>query len=185
MSKRHLPPDHPVVARATLTLGRILDNRGKYDEAIPTLEEAMRLESGPKGVPADLSATLSELANTHYYLGHYDISKDLNERALRMDEQIYGDRNPNVAQDLTNLADIQYQWSNYADAERLQRTAVGIMQAWYGKDHPETADDMTILGKYLIAEGRADEAIPILRESLAALEKHYGKVHPRVALARG
>ena len=185
MSKRHLPPDHPVVARATLTLGRILDNRGKYDEAIPTLEEAMRLESGPKGVPADLSATLSELANTHYYLGHYDVSKDLNERALRMDEQIYGDRNPNVAQDLTNLADIQYQWSNYADAERLQRTAVGIMQAWYGKDHPETADDMTILGKYLIAEGRADEAVPILRESLAALENHYGKVHPRVALAVG
>ncbi len=168
MSKRHLPPDHPVVARATLTLGRILDNRGKYDEAIPTLEEAMRLESGPKGVPADLSATLSELANTHYYLGHYDISKDLNERALRMDEQLYGDRNPNVAQDLTNLADIQYQWSNYAEAERLQRTAVGIMQAWYGKDHPETADDMTILGKYLIAEGRADEAVPILRDSLAA-----------------
>ena len=185
MSERHLPPDHPVVARATLTLGRILDNRGKYDEAIPTLEEAMRLESGSKGVPADLSATLSELANTHYYLGHYDVSKDLNERALRMDEQIYGDRNPNVAQDLTNLADIQYQWSNYADAERLQRTAVGIMQAWYGKDHPETADDMTILGKYLIAEGRVDEAVPILRESLAALENHYGKVHPRVALAVG
>jgi serine/threonine-protein kinase len=185
MSKRHLPPDHPVVARATLTLGRILDNRGKYDEAIPTLEEAMRLESGPKGVPADLSATLSELANTHYYLGHYDISKDLNERALRMDEQIYGDRNPNVAQDLTNLADIQYQWSNYADAERLQRTAVDIMQAWYGKHHPETADDMTILGKYLIAEGRADEAVPILRESLASLENHYGEVHPRVALAVG
>ncbi len=185
MSERHLPADHPVVARATLTLGRILDNRGKYDEAIPTLEEAMRLESGSKGVPADLSATLSELANTHYYLGHYDVSKDLNERALRMDEQIYGDRNPNVAQDLTNLADIQYQWSNYADAERLQRTAVGIMQSWYGKDHPETADDMTILGKYLIAEGRADEAVPILRESLVALENHYGKVHPRVALAVG
>jgi serine/threonine protein kinase len=185
MSRRHLPPDHPIVARATLTLGRILDNRGKYDEAIPTLEEALRLESGPKGVPADLSATLSELANTHYYLGHYDISNDLNERALRMDEQIYGDRNPNVAQDLTNLAEIQYQWSHYADAERLQRTAVGIMQAWYGKDHPETADDITILGKYLIAEGRAEEAIPVLRESLAALENHYGKVHPRVALAVG
>jgi tetratricopeptide (TPR) repeat protein len=185
MSRRHLPPDHPIVARATLTLGRILDNRGKYDEAIPTLEEALRLEAGPKGVPADLSATLSELANTHYYLGHYDISNDLNERALRMDEQIYGDRNPNVAQDLTNLADIQYQWSHYADAERLQRTAAGIMQAWYGKDHPETADDMTILGKYLIAEGHSEEAIPILRESLAALENHYGKVHPRVALAIG
>jgi serine/threonine-protein kinase len=185
MSKRHLPPDHPIIARATLTLGRILDNRGKYDEAIPTLEEAMRLESGPSGVSADLSASLSELANTHYYLGHYDISKDLNERALRMDEQIYGDRNPNVAQDLTNLADIQYQWSHYAEAERLQRTAASIMQAWYGKDHPETADDMTILGKYLIAEGRAEEAVPILRESLAALENHYGKVHPRVALAVG
>ena len=185
MSKRHLPPDHPVVAKATMTLGRVLDNRGKYGEAIPTLEEAIRLQSIPNGVPADLSATLSELANTHYYLGHYDISQSLNERALHMDQQIYGDRNPNTAQDLTNLADIQYQWGNYAEAERLQRSAVGIMQTWYGKDHPETADDMTILGKYLIAEGRSAEAVPILRESLSSLENHYGKVHPRVALALG
>jgi serine/threonine protein kinase/tetratricopeptide (TPR) repeat protein len=185
MSKRHLPPDHPVVARATMTLGRALDNRGKYAEAIPILEEAVRLQSGPKGVPADLSATLGELANTHYYLGHYDVSESLNERALQMDEQIYGDRNPNVAQDLTNLADIQYQWSHYADAERLQRRALDIMKAWYGGDHPETADDMTILGKYLIAQGRGAEAIPLLRESLGIAERHYGNVHPRVAFAVG
>jgi serine/threonine protein kinase/tetratricopeptide (TPR) repeat protein len=185
MSKRHLLPDHPLVGKATMILGRVLDNRGSYAEAIPTLEEAIRLLSAPNGVPADLSAALSELANTNYYLGHYDVSKTLNERALQMDEQIYGDRNPNVAQDLTNLADIQYQWSNYAEAERLQRIAVGIMEAWYGKNHPETADDMTILGKYLIAEGRSAEAEPILRESLTSLENHYGKVHPRVSLAVG
>ncbi len=185
MSKRHLPPGDPIVARATMTLGRTLDNRGKYAEAIPILEEAVRLQSGPKGVPADLSATLGELANTHYYLGHYDISESLNERALQMDEQIYGDRNPNVAQDLTNLADIQYQRSHYADAERLQRRALDIMKAWYGSDHPETADDMTILGKYLIAEGRGAEAIPLLRESLGVAERRYGNVHPRVALAVG
>ncbi len=185
MSKRHLPTDHPVVAKAMMTLGRTLDNRGKYDEAIPILEEAMRLQSGPTGVPADLSATLGELANTHYYLGHYDISKSLNERALQMDMQIYGDKNPNVAQDLTNLADIQYQWGNFAEAERLQRRALGIMQTWYGADHPETADDMTILGKYLIAEDRAEEAGTILRQSLSILESKYGKVHPRVAFAVG
>jgi serine/threonine-protein kinase len=185
MSKRHLPPDHPVIARAAMTLGRTLDNRGKYAEAIPILEEAVSLQSGPNGVPSDLSNSLGELANTHYYLGQYDISKSLNERALQMDEQLFGDRNPNVAQDLTNLADIQYQWGHYAEAERLQRKAVDIMKAWYGKDHPETADDMTILGKYLIAEGRSDEAVPILRDSLASLKSRYGIIHPRVALALG
>ena len=137
MSKRHLPPDHPVVARAELALGRTLDNRGKYAEAIPLLEEAVRVQSGPSGVASDLSNTLGELANTHYYLGHYDISKSLNERALAMDEQLFGDRNPNVAQDLTNLADIQYQWGQVGVAEVLQRRALGIMQAWYGPNHPE------------------------------------------------
>jgi serine/threonine protein kinase len=185
MSKRHLPPDHPVVARATMTLGRTLDNRGKYDEAIPLLEEAVRLQSGPTGVAADLSNTLGELANTHYYLGHYDTSKSLNEQALAMDQRLFGDRNPNVAQDLTNLADIQYQWGHYAEAERLQRLALGIMQSWYGPEHPETADDMTILGKYLIAEDRPKEASDILRQSLSILENKYGKVHPRVAFAVG
>jgi eukaryotic-like serine/threonine-protein kinase len=47
MSRRHLAPEHPQVAKATSVLGKILEDRGEYDKAIPVLEEAVRLQTGP------------------------------------------------------------------------------------------------------------------------------------------
>jgi len=84
--KRHLALISDSGGRGHTSLGRILDTLGKYDEAIPTLKNLCRLDR-PKGVlPDRISATLSEPSQTHHYyllltLGHYDISKNLNERA--------------------------------------------------------------------------------------------------------
>jgi len=55
-------------------LGKILEDRGAYDQATPVLEEAVRLQSTPGAASPDLAASLSELANTQFYAGHYDAS---------------------------------------------------------------------------------------------------------------
>src|SRR6266404_9040214 len=107
MSKRHLSASHPSVARATFALGKVLEDRGKYDQSFPVLEEAVRLQSRPGGVTADLVASLSELANSHFYAGHYDTSESLNQRVLTIDRQLYGERHPLVADTLINLGAIQ------------------------------------------------------------------------------
>jgi serine/threonine-protein kinase len=106
MSKRHLAASHPAVARATFALGKVLEDRGKYDRSFPVLEEAVRLQSGPSGVTADLAASLSELANSHFYAGHYDISEGLNQQVLTIDRKLYGERHPLVADTLINLGAI-------------------------------------------------------------------------------
>lgn len=36
MSKRHLAPNHPAVARATFALGKVLEDRGRYDQSFPS-----------------------------------------------------------------------------------------------------------------------------------------------------
>jgi serine/threonine-protein kinase len=66
MSKRHLPPSHPAVARATFALGKVLEDRGKYDQSFPVLEEAVRLQSKPSSVSANLAGSLSEMATSHF-----------------------------------------------------------------------------------------------------------------------
>jgi serine/threonine-protein kinase len=149
MSKRHLPPSHPAVARATFALGKVLEDRGKYDQSCPVLEEAVRLQSKPSSVTADLAASLSELANSHFYAGHYDISESLNQRVLTINRKLYGERHPLVADTLINLGAIQFQKGNYSGSEQFNRQALNIVQSWYGKVHPETADAMTILGQSL------------------------------------
>jgi serine/threonine-protein kinase len=183
ISKRNLPSNHPAVAKATSALGKVLEDRGAYDKAIHVLEEAVRLQSAPGAATADLAASLSELANSHFYIGHYDTSDSLNRRVLAMHRQLYGERHPLVADTLINLGSIQFQLGHYSEAERFERQALEITQSWYGKDHPETADTMTILGQALTYQHRYNEAAVMLRESLAIEERVYGPVHPRVAFA--
>ena len=42
MARRTLPADHADVGRATAALGRVLEHRGAYDQAIAVLEQAVR-----------------------------------------------------------------------------------------------------------------------------------------------
>ncbi len=183
MSQRMLRPGDPAVARATASLGQVLEDRGAYDMAIPALEEAARLQSLPGGDRADLAATLTELANSHFYAGHYAGSDSLNRRVLTMDRQLYGERHPHVADDLINLGAVQFEWGHFPAAERYDRAALEIIRTFYGPNHPETASALTILGRALVSQNRYEEAAVMLRDALTIQERVYGPVHPRVASA--
>jgi len=181
IDKQKLSPTHPSVAQATGALGKILEDRGSYDHAIEVLQEAVKLQSAQGGSTTDLAETLTELANSHFYSGHYDASESLNQRVLAMDRQLYGDRHPHVADDLINLGAIKYDLGHYPEAEQFDRQALDITQSFYGQNHPATASALTILGRTLVSEGKSDEAANLLQQALVVEEKVYGKVHPRVA----
>jgi serine/threonine-protein kinase len=181
MDTRLLPTSHPARARAVSQLGLVLEDRGSYDQAIPVLEQAVQLQSEPGGVEADLSASLTELANSHYYSGHYEISDALNHRVLEIDRQLYGQRHPQVANDLINLGAIQLDEGHYDQAEQYDRQALDILQSFYGKDNTETASAMTLLGRALVTDGKYSEAADMLQQALTTEEHVYGPVHPRIA----
>ena len=179
--RRLLPASDPAVAKAMLALGGVLEDRGAYDQSIAILEQTVQLYSAPGAQPVELADSLYELANAHFYAGHYEKSEEINERALAMYKQIYGERHPRVAEILINLGAIQLDTGHYAAAEQFDRRALDIVQAWYGKDNPETATDLTILARSLVYQKRFDEASDLLQQSLAIKERTWGKVHPSVA----
>ena len=183
LSRQKLPANHPAVAKATFALGKVLEDRGAYGQAIQVLGEAVRLQSASGAGTPDLAVSMTELANSHFYAGHYDTSDSLNRRVLEMRRQIYGERHPLVADTLINLGAIQFDRGHYRQAERFDRQALDITEAWYGKEHPETADTMTIVGQALTYQHRYGEAAALLERSLGILEHVYGPVHPRVAYA--
>ena len=183
MSRRVAPANDPAVARATSALGKVLEHRGRYPQAATMLEQAIRLQSAPGAAAPDLADSLSELANTQFYLGHYAISDALNRRLLATHRQVYGERHPLVADDLINLSAIQYQEGHYPEAEGFARQSLDINQSWYGKDHPEVASSLTSLGQALGRQNRYAEAEDVLQQSLAIQERVYGTMHNRVALA--
>ena len=181
IEKRHLPRNHPAIAKSTTALGKVLEDRGSYDAAISVLNEAVRLQPANGSPTPELASALYELANCHFYAGHYDIAESLNQHLLPMYRQIYGERHPRVADVLVNLGAIRHDLGHYTEAEQFERQALDIVQAWYGKDNPETAADLTMLARTLVYENRFDEATGLLQQSLAIKEHVYGPVHPSVA----
>ncbi len=182
-SRTELAPEHPVVARATAALGHVLVERGAYDSAVPILEEAVRIYSAPGTVTPALANSLYELANTHFYLGHWAIADSLTRQVLAMSRALHGDKHPAVAEDLINLGAIQFEAGHYGEAERYFREALEINRGWYGQDSHVTASTLTMLGRALVREERYDEAVTTLEQSLAIQERVFGPVHPRVASA--
>ncbi|MGH7619857.1 MAG: tetratricopeptide repeat protein [Gemmatimonadaceae bacterium] len=173
--------DHPDVGKANAALGRVLQERGEYDKAIPVLQQVVRINQADGARPVDVAASMSALADAHFYAGHYPTSDSLNTRVLAMYRAAYGDRHPLVAEILINLGASQFDRGNYADAERLDRQALAIDEAFYGADHYKTAADLTDLGRALTRENRFDEGTVVLKQALAIRERVYGPVHPMVA----
>jgi len=178
---RHLAPAHPEIAKATTALGKVLEDRGSYDAAIQILTRATHLQTATAAITPELADTLYELANCHFYAGHYDTAQQLNQQLLPIYRNLYGPNHPRVSDVLVNLAAILHDRSHYPEAEKLERQALAIVENWYGEDSPITASDLTMLARTLVFEGRYDEATALLRRSLAIKEKIYGPVHPSVA----
>lgn len=181
MISRTRPPAHPSRVAATQALGRVLQDRGDYDHAIPVLEEVVRLRETTDTLSPDLAASINQLANTHFYAGHYQVSDSLIHRALEMHRTLFGEGHPLVADNLIDLGAIQDEFGKYDEAERLYRQALDINRRWFGDNNFHTASNLTLLGRALVKEERFDEATDVLRQALTIQERVYGPVHPQVA----
>ena len=181
MARQTLPPGDAGVIKATAALGRVLQERGAYAQAIPLLEEVVRTNETARSPATDVGASLSALADAHYYAGHYPASDSLNTRVLAIYRQAYGDRHPLVAHILMNLGASNFDRGNYVQAEQLERQALAINMAFYGPNHFQTAQNLTMLGRALVFENRFDEATGLLNQALAIRERVYGPINPNVA----
>ncbi|HUG94765.1 MAG TPA: tetratricopeptide repeat protein, partial [Pleomorphomonadaceae bacterium] len=151
-------PGHPDLAKATSTLGMLLYERGEYDEAVPVLEAAVQLHATRSPLSAELGAAVSELANAHFYAGNYDVADSLNQRALAIHTQVFGDRHPRVADDLINIGAVRFQRAEYTEAERYYREGLSIVEPWFGPDHFRTGMALTMLGRALVFQDRYPDA---------------------------
>ncbi len=173
----------PVAAEAMVALGSVLEAKGNYTEAVNVLEGALKLRPHSEIPDADTAANLRELANVHFYQGHYTVAESLNQQVLSMHRTLYGEKHPEVAEDLNNLGAIQNEIGNLFEAEAQYRRSLAITEAWYGPQHPKTAEDLTSLGRVLVKEKRYTDAKTVLGSALEIQKTIHGHDHPAVASA--
>ena len=180
LARRRYAAGSPEVATAEAALGKVFSSQGKYTDALPLLEGAVKtLAAG--NTSEELSDALGDLGNTLYYTGQVDAAEAVNRRALDLDRRLYGGRHPSVAVDLFNLGNIALDHADYPASERLFREALAINDAWYGPDHPRTASNVMMLGRAAAYVGHTSDAAALYERALKSMQIAYGERHVRVA----
>ena len=175
------PRDPIEIARASAALGKVLETRGRYDQAVPVLEEAIRLFKMIAPETAEQAASIGNLSNVHFYAGRYDQSWSLMQQALALDLRLHGPQHPTVSSDYFDLGAIRAEMGYDAEALPYYWKGLAITKAWYGEDANQTAADTIVIARALDKLGRRDEAWPLAVRALEIRERVFGKSHPLVA----
>ena len=103
------------------------DAQGRYQEALPFAEEALRLgnqEFGPDHPTT--AALLNNLAELYRAQGKYAEAEPLYQRALRIYEKALGPDHPDVATSLKNYATLLWETGREDKAEEMEARAKAI-----------------------------------------------------------
>jgi len=129
-------------------MGAVYFRQGKYEECIPFIQKALKLQPS-----ADL---YSNLGTAYFFLKRYEEAVPMFEKAVEM--------NPNDEEITGNLADA-YRWSGHADkAQVTYDKAIGLAYKEL-QVNPRQALAMNSLAVYYAKKGDSTQALQFIRRA--------------------
>ena len=184
LRQRLLGDDDPETQASTLTLAQILEQRGRYDDAVRLLSplaDRLRRQRG-----ADDAATMDATANVgrlFWQQGRYADSEPLLRTALDGQRRTLGEDDPATLNTMNSLATTYFSQGKYAESDPLYRTALDGRRRVLGAEHPSTVISMSNLAGLQRVRGRYDEAEELYREVRDVRERVLGTEHPDTLVA--
>jgi len=177
--------DQPEVrARMALTMGRVYQNLGLYEQAMPLLRDALatnRTALGP-----DHPEVVKSLGAVAWLLeseGKFDDAEPLYREALDVARRTLQSGDPRLGIALNNMGLNCYRKGRHAEAESLLREAIAAQRPAGSGPEAELADKLGNLALVRGVLGDLDEAEQLDREALEIRRRIYGDKHPHVAIS--
>ncbi len=171
--------DQPETKAALLsTVGAVYDSLGQYQEALPILDESLRLQD--QSHDASRINTLLELGHARTQLGDLRGAETPLQEALRLAETDFGARSLESAHALWNLGLLRHEQGQYSQAKDLYIRSLAILEQ---KAAPPT-DISVVLDDLATVYTREQQWVPAKQTYERALDidrRVLGDDHPRVA----
>jgi tetratricopeptide (TPR) repeat protein len=178
--ERDLSGEPLVQARLMHTMGRVYDQLGLYDQALPLAESSLATRRARLGEEQlETAESLTALGTVKWHRGEYAAARSLHERALaiRMRLQPEG---PLVADSLHNLGTLLYTRGEYDASRKMLQHALAIREKEL-PDGPDVASTLNTLAAVSYRTGDLAEAGRLWQRTLAIREKTLSPDHPWVA----
>jgi tetratricopeptide (TPR) repeat protein len=164
----------------------VFDNPKTWPRARRLDSLALALVGGdtalPEGADKFASILLNRLAGYRQGpLAAYTLVRPLLERALRIDEKLFGPNHLRTAASLANLGHALREQGDFSGAQPYCERALSIYEKVFGPDHPDTAGSLRSLGALLSQQGDLSGARSHFERALAISERTLGPEHPETA----
>ncbi len=177
------PQDSPALASALQVRGRIRISRGKVDDGVSDIEQALVLHHR-FGADLDAAEDYDQLAIAARQRGAADEARRLTEQGLQLRLATLGRDHEETASSYNNLGVIARNAGDLAAAERYHATALEIRRKVLPAKHPGIALSLNNLGALMLSLGRYREAEDYFAQSLEQNLALYGENHPLTITAR-
>ncbi|KAG6407587.1 hypothetical protein SASPL_130579 [Salvia splendens] len=129
---------------------------GKFEEAVPVLERAIKVPEVAKGADHALAAFSGymQLGDTHSMLGQLDRSIECYKEGLKIQMEALGDNDPRVAETCRYLAEAHVQAMQFVEADNLCKKTLEIHRVHSPPASLEEAADRRLMA--LICEAKGD-----------------------------
>ena len=174
-----LPGEITLLARCALALS--FHHGERHQEAAAHLRRVLDSPELPNAAPTR-SYLLLALGNSLFRVPALKQALDAYERALAIDEKVYGPEHPTAAICADNIGQILKAQGDLEGALEWAKRALAIFEKVYGPEHPTVAICANNIGQILKAQGDLEGALEWTKRALAIGEKVYGPEHPTVAI---
>lgn len=176
----HIDEEHSQISWLSNWVGRGLEERGNYFDAIIYIKKAMNIAILLNDSDV-INANKNDLANVYSKLGRYEEAVELLECVLKSDLNKYGKNHKNVALRKSNLG------FSYAELGRVDEAILVLKEALqsdinnFGANHPTVTNDRCNLGLVYRYAKEYEKAAELLEMALIANQNEFGEHHPIVA----
>ena len=179
LTEKALGSDAPECAYAHETIGRMLNELGRAEEAIAHHERARVILTKVLGpVHPEIGVVLNGLGNHYQLKGDFERALELQRQAVAIYENAMGERDPNLMNIRCDFADVLIEQGRYEEAEEVMRRALASPGVNASPDPGLRPLLLEHLGEALRRQRRSRDAIAAFAEALDIRAKTLPPGHP-------
>ncbi|MBX7220170.1 MAG: tetratricopeptide repeat protein [Blastocatellia bacterium] len=170
--------NHSAVAETLRNLAQVelaLEHRAAAEQFY---QRALKIYELYPDLEVDIAAVLNDLAVLYKNAGNYVQAEPNFQRALALEEKLYGAEHPETIQTLSNFATLYSAKGDYQQAESMFLKVLAIREGVFGPENPFVADTLNSLGLLYDRAGNYPAAEKAYQRALAIREKALGPDHP-------